>query len=181
MSGSFDALVWIGLHWILGENMPGGGLTYPQNLELAQVFEEIGNLLLYRGENRFAALSYLRYAKLLRELEEPIAEVAQRGGLEALPGVGEAIASKTRDYLAGGTFPLQERLRQEVPPGIWALLRQGASPTLLRELEKRGIDSPAALEVALCDGRLSAGQIPSRLREAFERLVSHDEAGAAQV
>ncbi len=145
------------------------------------MFEEIGNLLLYRGENRFAALSYLRYARLLRELEEPIAEVARRGGLEALPGVGEAIATKTRDYLSGGTFPLRERLRQEVPAGIWALLHDGASPSLLRELEKRGIDSPDALREALGAGRLSAGQIPKRVRDVFERLVSHDKAGASQV
>lgn len=146
-----------------------------QNQELAQIFEEIGNLLLYRGENRFAALSYLRYARLLREMKEPVAEVAQRGELEALPGVGAAIASKTRDYLAGGTFPLLERLRLDVPEGIWALLRQGATPALLRELEKRGIDSPAALQAALGEGRLSAAQIPKRWREAFDLLAAHDE------
>lgn len=146
-----------------------------QNQELAQIFEEIGNLLLYRGENRFAALSYLRYARLLRELREPVAEVARRGELEALPGVGVAIASKTYDYLAGGTFALLERLRLEVPEGIWALLRQGATPALLRELQKRGIDSPAALHVALGEGRLSAAQIPQRLREVFDLMAGHDE------
>jgi DNA polymerase (family 10) len=151
-----------------------------QNRELAQVFDEIGNLLLYQGENRFAALSYIRYARLLRELGEPIAEVAQRNGLEALHGVGEAIATKTRDYLASGTFPLLERLHHQVPTGIWALLREGASPALLRELEKRGIDSPSALRAALQDGRLNAGQIPKRLRDTFEQLVSHIESGASR-
>ncbi len=147
----------------------------PENDELARVFEEIGNLLLYRGENRFAALSYLRYARLLRELKEPIEQVAQRGELEVLPGVGGAIAGKTRDYLAGGTFPLLERLRLEVSAGIWALLRAGATPALLRELEKRGIDSPAALHAALAEGRVSATQMPKRLREPFELLAAHDE------
>jgi len=150
-----------------------------KNQELARVFEEIGNLLLYLNENRFAALSYLRYARLLRELEEPIEEVARRGGLESLPGVGEAIASKTRDYLASGSFALLERLREQVPAGIWALLRMGASPALLREMEKRGIDSPASLDAALAEGRLSAEQMPKRLREPFVRLVSDSKASQA--
>jgi len=147
-----------------------------QNQELAESFEQVGNLLLYLGENRFAALSYLRYARLLRELGEPIGAVAQRGELETLPGVGEAIAAKTRDYLASGTFPLLERLRQQVPEGIWALLREGASPALLRELDTRGIRSPSALQEAIADGRLSAGQLPKRLHQAFDILASHDTA-----
>src|SRR5207253_7582451 len=48
--------------------------------------------------------------------------LAERGELRAVPGVGDAIADKTREILATGTTQLYERLKKEVPESLTELL-----------------------------------------------------------
>jgi len=106
------------------------------NMEVARIFLRIAEIMSYRDESTFKVRAYYRAALILSALEEPLADIAARGELETLPGVGAAIAGKIGEILQTGTCQLYERLKTETPEGIRALLRvSGLTPRLVRLLE----------------------------------------------
>ncbi len=129
-----------------------------RNEEIAAQFDEIADRLSLLGESWFKIRAYRQAAETMRGAGEDIARLSAEGRLEALPGVGAAIAQKTADYLATGHIPLLDRLRGQVPDDQLALLRAGLTPAQVREVEERlGATSPADLCAALerDGGRLS--------------------------
>lgn len=85
----------------------------PTNAEVADVFEQIANILEQQGENPFKIRAYRNAVRTLEELPEAAADINQRGELKKIPGFGEAIVSKTQEILATGTCALYERLKAE--------------------------------------------------------------------
>ena len=148
-----------------------------KNLQLAQRFERIAALLEVLGDSPFKVRAYRRVARTLAELPEPIEEVARRGQLRELPGVGEAIARKIEEYLATGTIGLLERLQDQIPEGVADLLAiPGIGPRTARLLhEQLGIASLAELEAAARSGRLRlikgmGARSEAAILEGLERL-----------
>lgn len=127
-----------------------------KNLQLAQQFERIASLLEVMGESPFKIRAYRRVARTLVELPEPIEEVARRGGLRELPGVGDAIARKIEEYLQTGIISLLDRLQEQIPEGVVELLAiPGIGPRTARLLhEQLGVASLAELEAAARAGRV---------------------------
>lgn len=75
------------------------------NLELAAVFNRIAELLEVQDENPFKIRAYRKVAQVLETLNEEASGIHDRGGLEALqalPGVGKAIAQKIEELLQTG-------------------------------------------------------------------------------
>ncbi|HZT41345.1 MAG TPA: hypothetical protein VFA07_04110 [Chthonomonadaceae bacterium] len=106
------------------------------NTDIARIFLRIAEMMSYREESTFKVRAYYRAALTLSALATPLAEVAARGELEALPGIGEAIAGKIGEILQTGTCALYERLKNEVPESIRDLLQApGLTPRLVRMLE----------------------------------------------
>lgn len=126
------------------------------NLALAETFREIADLLDLQGE-RFKPEAYRRAARSLEALAEDVRKVADRGELEAIPGVGAAIAEKIRDYLRTGAVPYLERLRRELPPGLVELMRlAGIGPKTARRFwTELGVEGPSELAEAVEQGRLA--------------------------
>lgn len=153
----------------------------PTNAEIAEVFLRMGDLMDYQAQDAFKIRSYWRAAEVLLRLPEPLAEIAARGALETVPGVGKAIAGKIGEILETGTCALYERLKSEVPDNIQRLLRlPGLTPRLVRILEaERGVCAPENLVLAL-SGPLD--EIPSLnvndraqiLRAVFSPLPGED-------
>ena len=83
------------------------------NAQIADVFEQIANILERQGENPFKIRAYRNAVRTLENLPEPAADIAARGGLKKIPGFGEAIVGKTSEILATGTCELYERLKAE--------------------------------------------------------------------
>ena len=90
--------------------------------EVADVLEEIGRLLEFKGENPFKVRAYLNAARALADLDEPLETLIAEGRVREIGGVGAAIADKIATYAETGTIPLLERLRQEIPAGVLDLL-----------------------------------------------------------
>lgn len=84
------------------------------NREVARLLGEIGALLEIQGENPFKIRAYTRAAEQIDHLAEPISSLSTED-LEAIPGVGEAIAGKIQDILNAGTCAELERLRAATP------------------------------------------------------------------
>lgn len=141
------------------------------NIELAELFEDVGNSLQYQGEAWVKVNSYLSVAEVLRGLDEPIDKVVQEGRLEDVRGVGKAIAKKITAYLENGTFNLLARLDEQIPPGARSMIRDGVAPSVVHYLEERDIDTLEKLTKAIEGGEIDATSFPTAIRKRFEQYL----------
>jgi DNA polymerase (family 10) len=127
------------------------------NAAVARLFAELADLLEICGDNPFKTRAYRSFAQTAREHAEPLAVVASRGELEALPGVGKAIAAKVDAAVHTGSFPALDRARQQVPEAVRRLLDvRELSPRLVQTLWKdAGIQSLGELAYACEENKLS--------------------------
>ena len=93
------------------------------NREVADVFYAIADTMEVLGEDRFRTQAYRRAGDAIVDLPEPLASYRERGKLEAIPGIGKAIAEKIRELLDTGQLQFYERLRAKVPAGVLEMLR----------------------------------------------------------
>ncbi|MER3557435.1 MAG: DNA polymerase/3'-5' exonuclease PolX [Thermus sp.] len=129
-----------------------------KNQELARIFEEIGLMSEFLGDNPFRVRAYHQAARTLYDLDTPIEDLAEGGkeALMALPGIGPDLADKILEYLNTGRIAKHEELSQKVPPGVIQVMEvPGVGPKTARQLfEALGIDSLEKLRRALEEGRL---------------------------
>ncbi|MCY2963201.1 MAG: DNA polymerase/3'-5' exonuclease PolX [Planctomycetota bacterium] len=118
-----------------------------QNLEITKIFEELGDLLEIQGANPFRVRAYRNAARTIGDLAEPVAAILQdaKRSLNDLPGIGADLAAKIKAIVETGTLPQLEELRQQVPPGVVAMLRiSGLGPkkaaALFKELNITSLD-----------------------------------------
>ncbi len=130
----------------------------PDNDAIGAELREMSNLLAQQQANPFRIRAYARAAATVEALEQPVADLYARGGreaLEALPGIGEGIASAIEALLRGGRFPQLERLRGQMDPERLFAEIPGIGPRLATAIhEELQIDTLEALEAAAHDGRL---------------------------
>ena len=126
-----------------------------ENLAIARVFAEIGDLLEIKNENPFKIRAYRNAADTIVHFGDPIAGLAPADRLR-IPGIGKDLAAKIGELLDTGDCQYHRDLLQEFPPTILDLLRlQGVGPKtvalLYRGLEIRTLED---LERAARDGRI---------------------------
>jgi DNA polymerase (family 10) len=125
------------------------------NLAIARVLTEIGDLLEIKGENPFKIRAYRNAAETI--VHEP-ARVAGMTPAErlALPGVGRDLAAKIGELIDTGAIRYHQELLQQFPPTILDLLNlQGVGPkTVARLYGELGIRTLEDLEQAGREGRI---------------------------
>ncbi|WP_254543333.1 DNA polymerase/3'-5' exonuclease PolX [Halomarina pelagica] len=118
-----------------------------RNEELAALFEEFAALL-EAQDVEYKPRAYRQAAENIRSHPEPVADLARRGGTDAVKEVnrvGDAIASKVVEYVETGEIEELEELRAELPVDMAALTSvEGVGPktvgTLYYELGVRTLD-----------------------------------------
>lgn len=129
-----------------------------RNQELARLFEEIGLMSEFLGDNPFRVRAYYQAARTLYDLDTPIEEVAKGGreALLALPGIGPDLAEKILEFLKTGEIKKHRELAERVPKGVLAVMEvPGVGPKTARQLyDELGIDSLEKLREALDRGDL---------------------------
>lgn len=127
------------------------------NADVAEAFEEIGDLLSIQGENAFRIRAYRRAAQIIRSLPRQLGEMADPGEYDALPGIGKDLAGKIAELIATGHLRALEKLRRQVPPGVRELLTlPGMGPVHVRALlTELRVRSRSDLARALAAGRLA--------------------------
>ena len=89
------------------------------NNEIAEVFQDIANLLKLKGENVFKIRAYQNAARVIEDMPKELKAMYEEGeDLKNIPGVGEAIAKKTIELLTTGKLVFYENLKAESPGGI---------------------------------------------------------------
>lgn len=128
----------------------------PDNGELAAVFQTIADYLSLDGASVYRTLAYEKAAETFREHPTSVAELALRGGLRRLPGVGEAVGSKVAEYVDTGAIAMLEQLRATYPEGVLDLMRvPGVGPKKAKHLwTALGVDDLHSLRQAAEQGRV---------------------------
>src|SRR3989338_3413734 len=126
------------------------------NKEIAQILEEIAELLEIKGENPFKIRAYHNGARVIEGLASDIAEFARSGKLREIKGIGEGLAEKITELVKTGKCKYHHELTKSLPAGILDLLQiPGLGPKRAKALfEKLKIKSVAELERACHENRL---------------------------
>ena len=148
-----------------------------KNTDIAQVFQDIADLLELKGENVFKIRAYQRASQAIEHLPREIEQLMKEGGsLRDIPGVGEAIAKKTTELVDTGRLGYYEELKAEFPPGISTLLeiREIGPKTALRLVMELGISSVEDLETAILSGKVAA--LPRMGDKLAQNILHHIQA-----
>jgi DNA polymerase (family X) len=139
-----------------------------KNAEVAQLLDDLGELVEANGEDRFKVIAYHRAATSIRNLDEDVEKIWREKRLEEIKYVGEGIAKKIDEYLRTGKLELFERLRARTPAGVPLLMKvQGIGPRTAYHLSHDlRITSVEQLKAALDSGTLDSEFGPS-VRESF--------------
>src|SRR5688572_22055446 len=125
------------------------------NLAIARVLAEIGDLLEIKNENPFKIRAYRNASETVAHHPDRVAALTAADRL-ALPGIGKDLAAKIGELVDSGAIAYHQDLLQEFPPTILDLLHlQGVGPKTVALLyHQLGIRTLDDLEAAGREGRL---------------------------
>jgi DNA polymerase (family X) len=164
------------------------------NLAIARVLAEIGDLLEIKNENPFKIRAYRNASEAVIHLGARIADMTAEER-RAISGIGKDLAAKIGELVETGSSTYHQELLQEFPPTVLDLLRlQGVGPKTVALLyHTLGVRSLEDLELAAKEGRIRSLKgmgakkealilkaLEDRQRVAGRRLLAeaHDAAAA---
>jgi len=117
------------------------------NAEIAAAFEQVADLLEFKGENPFRVRAYRNAARTIQELPEPAARIVADAdrSLTDIAGIGKDLAEKIAAMVTSGRLPMLDELLGEIPESVLAMLRvPGLGPkraaALYKELHVTTLD-----------------------------------------
>jgi len=127
-----------------------------KNREIADIFERMADILEFKGENPFKISAYRKASRIIGDLTQDIEEIAEKGRLKEVPGIGEGMAEKVAEYLKIGKISKFEEIKKEVSDELIAIMDiPGVGPKTLSLLHKeKGIGDLSQLEKAVENGSL---------------------------
>jgi DNA polymerase (family X) len=149
------------------------------NLAIARILGEIGDMLELKGENPFKTRAYRNGADIVANTPEPVAALDAKA-LQQWAGIGKDLSARIIEICQTGTCAIHQELIAHFPPTLLDLLRlQGVGPKTVALLYgELGIASLEDLEAAAKAGRLRAlkGMGPRKeqlLLQALEERKQH--------
>ncbi len=103
-----------------------------KNTEIAEIFENLYNILSIDETTRFEALAYQKVARTLESMSDDVSEIYGKDGIDGLmqiPGVGKGIAQHIIEYLTTGKIEKYEKIKDKYPIDFKDLFRiEGLGP-----------------------------------------------------
>jgi len=126
------------------------------NREIAEIFENVADLLQLKGESVHRILAYRHAAESIRESPRDLRTMAAAGELQTLPNIGATLADKINEMLSSGQLTFYEKLKAEIPLELIQVLRvNGIGPKHTMQFYKElGLRSVAEVEAAAREGKL---------------------------
>ena len=153
---------------------------YERNRQLAGLFQSVADSLADQDANPHRVRAYRRAATSMLNLHEDIGEIAARGELQTIPGIGRELSAKIEEFLATGTVQAGTTATVPLPPDIaaWATL-PGLSENLVRHLYGRlGIRTLDDLDTLVRSHMLRTlpglGVNEDRLLAAIQAMRQHE-------
>lgn len=138
------------------------------NQRAAALLREIADLLEYQGV-AFKPAAYRRAAQTVEDAPQSICAYPDEKALKALPGIGDAIAKKLREFCETGEMEFLQELRAETGESAAALMRiDDLGPKRVQQLAALGIHSVAELIAAAEKKQLQ--KLP-RFSELLEKKI----------
>ncbi|MBX6322995.1 MAG: DNA polymerase/3'-5' exonuclease PolX [Rhodospirillaceae bacterium] len=127
------------------------------NLQIAETFNTLADLLEMEGANPFRVRAYRTAARTIATLPRAAAEMVERGEpLSDLPGIGKDLAGKVAEIVRTGRLGVLEEVKARMPASLTALLAlPSLGPKRVEQLHQAlGVATVADLSAALAAGRL---------------------------
>jgi DNA polymerase (family 10) len=95
------------------------------NADVADVFEQVADLLEFQGANPFRVRAYRNGARAIRDLPESVAQIVADPNRELtdVEGIGKDLAQKVATLVETGSLPMLEEILAEIPNSVLAVLR----------------------------------------------------------
>lgn len=130
----------------------------PGNDEIADMLEQIADLLEAQDANRFRVRAYRNAAQSVRTAGRSVAAWVKEEGkdaIQSLPGIGQRLASVIAEYVRTGRSSQLSRLQGEVSPEDLFAQVPGIGDVLAERIASQlDVDTLEELEMAAHDGRL---------------------------
>ncbi len=126
------------------------------NQEISQVFRDFAKILEIKGDNPFRIRAYERAAQNIEGLTEDIQKFAREERLREIPGIGDDLERKIKEFLETGRIRAFQELKKRVPAGLLELVNiPSVGPKTAKLLyEKLNIKNIAGLEKAIRKDKL---------------------------
>jgi DNA polymerase (family 10) len=125
------------------------------NSDIAEIFDEIADLLEIQGESTFRVRAYRNAARMVGDLSKKVTDMVKAGeNLTELPGIGKDLAEKMKEIAGSGKLEFLEELKTRVAPGLLDLLKiSGLGPKKVNVLNRQlGVTDTQSLQKALATG-----------------------------
>ncbi len=127
------------------------------NVDIAEIFEQIADLLDIQGDNPFRIRAYRNAARTVRDLGTELSALKIQGvDLTRLPGIGKDLADKINEILRTGGTTALKKLKQATPRGLPELLKlPGLGPKRVKALQEQlDIHTLKQLRAAAASGKV---------------------------
>jgi DNA polymerase (family 10) len=127
------------------------------NSDVAEIFNEMADLLEILAENPFRVRAYRNAARTVGGLSQSVASmVEQAKDVTELPGIGKDLAGKIEEIAKTGTLSQLQDLEDRIPPQLRRLMKiPGLGPKRVKALyDKMGITSLEDLKKAGEEGKI---------------------------
>lgn len=127
------------------------------NVEIAEMFYKVANLLEIESANPFRVRAYRNAARVIEGLTKNLSDlIAQGEDLTELPGIGEDLAEKIKTIIDTHELPLLKTIEGRLPPILNELMTvEGLGPKRIQIIYKKlKIKNIEDLKTAISKGRL---------------------------
>ncbi|UCD36502.1 MAG: DNA polymerase/3'-5' exonuclease PolX [Nitrospiraceae bacterium] len=127
------------------------------NAEIAEMLNEVADLLEIQGANQFRIRAYRNAARMVADLTQGVSEMIKNGeDLAQLPGIGKDLAGKITEIVESGKLGLLDELKKDMPGDLSGLMRiDGLGPKRVKVIyEKLGVSTLQGLEKAARDKKI---------------------------
>jgi DNA polymerase (family 10) len=127
------------------------------NADIAEIFNEVADLLEIEAANPFRVRAYRTAARTVAGLPQSLADmVARNEDLTQLSGIGKDLADKIREIITTGDLAALRQLEGRTPPELARMMKvAGLGPKRVRALhDQLGINTPTDLQKAAAQGKI---------------------------
>jgi len=108
------------------------------NFEVAQILNQIADLMEIREENKFKVSAYRRASRAIEEMSGNVYDVYLQDKLKEIPGVGESIETDLKELIEKGKCSRLEKFKNKIPIQLSELMSiEGLGPKKVALLYKK--------------------------------------------